>query len=226
MTNPVQSHHGTDTGTTGTFAVAGSAVTSGNAIKGQATVGSPSVADILSVTDNQGNTYTITDKIADSANNQSAAWFFCENITNAPTSIILHYTVGLSSVLLMWDEMSGDGAGVVNGHHAQLQATAATTADAVKTGATFGANGDNGYGGTICDNAVNTISVGTGFTVATNDNADPNFFGVSLMTEFKAFTAASDVTFTINVTGSMLTGGFAITPAGGGGDVLMAQSCF
>lgn len=219
----VQGHHGTDTGTSGTFSVAGSAIASGNAVMGLVTVGSPTVADIISVTDNQGNTYTITDKVADGGNNQSAAYFFCLNITNAPTTITLHYTAGLSAVLLLWDEISGLGAGTLNGHHAQVQAAASTTANAVKTGTTFGASGDMIYGATLCDDSVNTISAGTSplaFTTATNDNADPNFFGVSLFTEFAAAAAASDATFTISASGTMLTGGFAITPAGGGGTTL------
>lgn len=215
----VQGHHGTDTGTSGTFAVAGSAVASGNAVMGIVTVGSPNVTDILSVTDNQGNTYTITDKLSDTTNNQATAYFFCLNTTNAPTTITLHYSAGLSAVLLLWDEISGLGAGTLNGHHARVQPGASVGANTVSTGATFGASGDFIYGATLCDDSVNTVSAGTSplaFTTATNDNADANFFGVSLFTEFATAAAASDVTFGINASGTMLTGGFAITPAGGG----------
>lgn len=212
----VQGHHGVDTGTTGAFALAGSAVANGSSICGFATVGSPNVADLLSVTDNQGNTYTLV-KVGDAVNNQNYAVFVSINITNAPTTLTLHYTAGLSSVAMVWDEFSGIGAGTLNGQHAQVQASPGVGANTVKTGTTFGSAGDFMYGGTLADSAANTITPGTSpttFATATNDNADPTL-GVSLFSEFGTLAGASDATFGIDINSSMLVGGLAITPAGG-----------
>lgn len=215
----VQGHHLTDTGTTGTLNIVGSAVASGDIVVGFATVGSPNTADILSVTDNQGNSYTLIAAVGDATAGQSFAMFYKVNITNGPTTITLHYTSGLSSVVAFWDEFSGGSSGsAIDGSNSRVMATPGTGTDGVSTGGTFGASGDIIYGAAMEDAGPNTtFTVGTGFATATNDNSDGTFFGISLYTEFKTASAASDVTYTIGTTSRLIVGGLAITTGGGGG---------
>lgn len=209
----IQGHHATDAGTSGTYTVAGSAVGSGNTVVGYFTIGSPNVTDILSITDNQSNTYTIVSKTSDGPKNQSFCLFYCINITNAPTTLTFNYTNGISAVFAMWDEFSGStSTSAIDGTASRVQVSPGTGTDAVSTGSTFGNSGDLIYGVTLDDGFATTISIGTGFTLAQNDNADGSFFGLSIVSEFKTASGASDVTFTIAATGDMDTAGLAITP--------------
>lgn len=216
-------HVGSGGGSTNwSFSKAGSTIGTGNLIVGIVTWGTASFADLGTV--KVGTTScTITNFVADTGNSQSIATFYLISAPAGQTTITAASSSGGGgggALAMIWDEFSGnDGSSILDGNHPRVQSAASTTANAISTGATFGASGDLIYGATVCDDSVNTISTGTSpvtFATATADNADAQFFGVSLYSEWATATGASDVTFTISASGSMCTAGMAFTPASGG----------
>jgi len=200
------------------FGVAGNAVGSGHVVRGTVTWGDATVGHLTSVTDNQGNSYSIVDKIADTAEPQSIASFWLNAITNAPTTITAHFSPGVTFVGIEWSEFSGnDSSTALTGHGGQVQRSPGTAADAVKTGTSFGSSGDLRSGGMTTDDTGSVVvTSGTGYT--TDQNNTPGGSGqVSLASEYLVATGAADATFKVASNTPCITVGMSFSPASGGG---------
>lgn len=146
----------------------GAAVGSGNSLCGWVSWGSNTLTTLTSVTDDKGNTYTISDKFPDNANVQSGAMFFLGNITNGPTIITAHFSPNQNFLQIGADEYSGVLAATnpSDGHSvcAAVQ-TGSTATDFLSSGSfTTAVNGDLIYGVTMDTFNATLATAGTGYT--------------------------------------------------------------
>lgn len=154
-----------------------------------------SAGSISSITDNQGNTYTITSNVLDTTNNQRLAAFALGNIDNGPTTITVNFTGAPIFVEMVVDEFSGgdEAANNRDGATGQFQNAPGTATDAITSGSiTTTQNGDLIYGVCIRSVSATQPTVGTGFTVGASDNGQ----GYALRSEYLTQTSAGSVAAT------------------------------
>ncbi|HMH95641.1 MAG TPA: hypothetical protein VK577_03560 [Bradyrhizobium sp.] len=197
----------------------GAAVGSGNSVCGWVSWGQNGTTNLSSVTDDKGNTYTISDRLADAVNAQAGAMFFLGNITNAPTVITANFSPSQSFLQIGADEYSGVLAATnsSDGHHvAAAVQTGSTATDFLSSGNfTTAVNGDLIYGVTIDTSNATLASTGTGYT-----QRQTNINQVDTTSEDKVQSTAGSVaaTFTTSNAGSRyITFAVAIQPAAAGG---------
>jgi hypothetical protein len=124
--------------------------------------------DIITVTDDKGNTYTVVDKTFNNPASYSLCDAYCLNITNAPQTITATISTARQFSTIFVDEWSGIATSSALDGHAINQLNGASGTDiATSTAITTTANGDLIYGVCICINSVG-ISAGTGFTQRQN----------------------------------------------------------
>ena len=148
-------------GSVASVSVTITAGTTGNLICGMVTFANTQT--LTSVKDNNGVTYNIVDTINDTANGQSAASFYKENISGAPTSIIATFSAADTFTRIEVQEWSGIATvSPLDGHNGQADAsTPLTTATFTTT-----ADGNLIYGAVVNDGASgSTFSAGSGFTL-------------------------------------------------------------
>ncbi len=198
------------------LAASGAVVGSGNAVVGSFSIDSSGGGDIVSVTDDKGNTYTVVDNVNDATNVQRFCSFVLGNITNGPATI----TVGSTSKsfrTVTWEEISGVAAlsDPRDGHGGQLQTAPGTSSNGVTSGSvTTTVNGDLIWGAT-CNSSDGTVpSVGSGFAAGTGDSD-----GAIIVTENRTQTTAGAVaaTFTAASNVHFITLVMALKAADGGG---------
>jgi hypothetical protein len=209
-----------------TFAVTlGANVGSGNAVVGAVYWYGGSGQTLTSVTDDQGNNYTLGTSLDDTTDVLLGRNFYLGNITNAP-HIITATAAGanLSKVSIVVDEYTGcvASANPTDGQTGSFQASPTTATDAVtSTAITTTANGDLIWGSAACF-AGTTINAGTGFT-----QRQQQFSGMSNTTADKIQSSAGSVaaTFTLVTTNSpTLAHVIALkAPAAGAGPVVAAK---
>lgn len=196
----------------------GVAVTSGNNVRGWVTWGTAVAGDLISVTDNKSNTYTISDKILGTTNNQSLASFHKENITNAPTTITANITGGIGACGIIIEEWSGeDNSGTaINAHGGQRQVSPGTGTDAVSSGnITTNVDGCN-----ICGAAMDVNFVGTALGVGTGETLSDDYYtDAKCKSESETQPTQGNVAATFTLIGSSnetLAVAMAAVPAAGG----------
>lgn len=175
----VQDAHNSDgavANVTSFSATFGVAVGSGNLVVGVVTWDSASGQGTLNtVTDNKGNTYTISDSINSAGDTQQAASFSLGNVTGGPTVITANFTStggGDHWITIVVSEYSGGPAAADfrDGHTGQLQTAVGTGANAISSGnITTTANGDLIWGATVSPTSTPTATAGTGFTLRGSD---------------------------------------------------------
>lgn len=175
-------------------AVTLSAVGSGGTVLGaycfDATIGT-----FTTITDNQGNTYTVTSNILDTTNNQRTIFFALGNITNAPTTITINGAGTNIFQEMVVDEFSGGDTATNNrdGATGQFQATPGTGTDAITSGAIVTTQGGDLIWGAMSRQADATLpSVGTGFTAGTGATAA----GYAMRSEFLTQGSAGSIAAT------------------------------
>ncbi len=152
-------------------------VTSGNNVRGWCQWGSAIASEFVSVSDDKGNSYTISDKILGTTNSQSLGSFHAENLTNAPKTITVHYgqanEPGCAIIIEEWSGEDNSGT-AINAHGGQRQVSPGTTTDAVTTGnITTNVDGCNicGTAGDVAGTST-ALAVGTGYTISDDDYAN------------------------------------------------------
>lgn len=158
-------------------------------------------ATLNSITDNQGNTYTVLDTVTVSS--RSRATFVLGNITNGPTVISANFDVADNASIVV-EEFSGviASAGPTDGHTGQEQSLPGTSTDALTSGSvTTTTDGDLIWGVTYDQDGGVVISAGTGFTLGLA-HVTPGGDGY-FSTEYKTQTTAASVaaTFTTSKSG-------------------------
>lgn len=158
---------GTLTAATSITATFGAPVTSGNCVAGAVAYDPSGGGSIVSIADDKGNTYIISDLIVD-ASNINLAMIIRGNITNAPTVVTVTFNIATGATAFVLDEYSG--ALTVNdprdGHTGQLIVTPGAGTSAITSGNfTTTLAGDLIYCA-IVDNFGNIVpNPGTGFTL-------------------------------------------------------------
>ncbi len=169
------------------LAASGAVVGSGNTVIGSFSIDSSGGGDIVSVTDDKGNTYTVVDNVNDAANVQRFCSFVLGNIANGPSTITAGST-SKSFRTVTWEEISGVAAlsDPRDGHGGQLQTAPGTSSNGVTSGSvTTTVNGDLIWGAT-CNSSDGTVpSVGSGFAAGTGDSD-----GAIIVTENRTQTTA------------------------------------
>lgn len=163
------------------------------------------------VTDNQGNTYSVVVNILDTTNNQRTIYFALGNITNGPTTITVNGTGSNIFTQIVVDEFSGGDAASNNrdGATGQFQNAPGTGTDAITSGAIVTTQaGDLIWGACVRPISATQPTVGTGFTVGASENGS----GYALRSEFLTQGAAGSVaaTFTQGTASQTMTGVIAI----------------
>lgn len=148
----------------------GAAVTSGSLVRGFVSWGTDVTTDLTSVTDDQGNTYTIVDRsLSSSGDGQCLASFYKANITNAPTVITANFGSSISFRAIVAGEESGlDTTSPLDGNTITIKTSPGTGTDLLATtNITTTVDGDLICSGVVCtvDGTVGAIAVGTGFTI-------------------------------------------------------------
>ncbi len=193
-------------------AVTLSAVASGSVVCGGIAWTSDSGQTLDSVTDNQGNTYTVYQTGgADATNGLSAALYYRANITNAPTVITANFTGGPSFRAIVADEFSGLAtASIADGAHLNVQASSpGTGTDAITSGSiTTTVAGNTVYGYTVNTSGAEVGSPGTGYTGATSVTQQDSEYLV------QGSAGAIAATFTQAAGASRITGVLALKAAG------------
>lgn len=153
----------------------GAAVGSGNLVVGWCSWGSATLTVLTSVTDDKGNTYTISAKQADAANTQSVGFFFLGNITNGPTVFTANFSPNQNFLQIGVDEYSGVlAAADPSDSHAISAAvqTGSVAADFLSSGNfTTAVNGDLIWGATVDTSTVALATGGTGYTRRTTNTS-------------------------------------------------------
>jgi len=215
----VQGNSAGNAGTAASVAVTlGAAVGSGNTVCGWVSWGEgPTTTHLTSVTDDKGNTYTISDRLGDGNNAQAGAMFFRGNITNGPTIITANFSPNQTFLQIGADEYSGALAATnpSDGHSvAAAVQTGSTATDFLSSGSfTTSVNGDLIYGVTMDTFGATLASAGTGYT-----QRQTNTIAVDATSEDKVQSTAGSVaaTFTTsNAGGRYITLAVAIQPTGG-----------
>lgn len=216
----VQSGHASAAAITNSWtAAAGANFTAGNLIVMMTTWGSASPTDLTSFTIGAA-TGVIRNATVDAANTQSFAMGYFLNGPGGTGTIGINGTnVGLDS-LILWAELTNTG---VSGTTFDNSASRVSTTTTINTGTALGAVGELIVAFCMEDSVNQTLFNGSGYAIITNDSADPNFFGLSAMSEFQTAAAANDPSFTPFGAASFLVGGMAFAiPAA---DTLLAQAC-
>lgn len=203
-----------------TLSKAGSTIGTGNLVVGVCLWGDTTTTD-LSAVKVSTTSCTIVSRVVDTTNTEAGALFYLNNCPASQTTVTATGLAGGGALFLMWDEFSGnDASSAANGSASRVQGSPGTTADAIKTGSTVGASGNLIYGMALGDSASGTLSLGTGFSLATADHADAQDFGLDNLSEFKTASGASDATFTVGTNGSYFSFVLAFTPAAAGGNTI------
>lgn len=194
-----------------------SAIGSGNTVVTCCTWDSAGVT-LTSVTDNQSNSYTVSENINDAPDTQAFATAVRGNITNAPTVISFNFSAAPSSPGMIATEYSGVLAATDprDGHTGQLQNAVATTTNAATSGnITTSVNGDQIIGFIANTNPGNdTVVAGTGFTV--RDSFTTGGTNVYLEDESQATAGSVAATFTVSAgAGNWITCVMALQPSSG-----------
>lgn len=146
----------------------GSTVGTSNLVAGFVTWSS-ALIDLVSITDDKSNTYTIVDEVLDTGINQGFASFFKEGITNAPITITANFTNTPGGRTIVIGEKSGLAtSSALDNHAMQRQVNPGTGTDAITSGsAVTASNGDTILSGVIncTSGSLATTVVGTGFTI-------------------------------------------------------------
>ncbi len=202
-----------DSGATSTTIAAtwAAATTTGHLVVGWCGWNDTGTANLLSVTDSQGNTYSLIGaKIRDTGNNQSHQLFFSANITGGAGSVTCTLSELQNFRRIGIAEYSGVATTApLDGNANNFQAGAPTTTNGVtSTSITTTAVGDLIFAATQNDSDSNpggaTISAGTGFTARTITGTGN---GIGRMEDqVQAAAGAIAGTFTISLSKNMLTG--------------------
>jgi hypothetical protein len=159
---------------------------------------------ISSITDDKSNNYTIVDTLLDTSTNVlSASSFYLLNITNSPITITITISSATTFLNIIVDEFSG-AVGGLDVHAINLQASVATTSNAVTSGSVTAPNGGSLVFGATANQGNSNATTGTGFTTGqVSEPAGDDF----AYTEHILSRAAGSVaaTFTSSATDNYLT---------------------
>lgn len=207
-------------GTTSITATFGSNITAGNIVTWQCTWGTTTTTDLSSVSSGT-QTATIKARVADTTNSQSFAnGYFLNYSGGAVKTVVQNMASSIADQQILVGEFTGTNVSTAtnSGGTVVVQGSPATTTDGVKTGTTFGLNGDLRWGCVQEDGSSSAgFTVGTGYTADITNTTDAGFFSLSSASEWMTATGAADVTFTFGTSGSVGVGGLSFTPGGGGG---------
>jgi|SRR5215470_8202848 len=196
----VQGLHNANAGSGTSIAQTGSVVGNGNAVLVFVSWDNGS-SPTVTVDDDKGNTYTSLDgNISDGVNNEGGQTFVRGNITNGPSTITAHFSVGSGSRVIIWDEYSGVQAATnpTDGHTTNFQNPAPATTDGiVSTNITTTQGNDLIWGATSLNTASGTITQGTGFTPRVTDTTTGCAFCMT-EDEIQSSAGAVQTTFTTN----------------------------
>lgn len=193
------------------------AIGSGHLVAGFAVWDSAVLTDFISVTDNQGNTYTIVDKVSAASNGFNHSWgsFYCPNITNGPVTITANYVSATPNIAIFLDEYSGVATtSPLDGHAMSTQLAPGTGADGCTSGnITTTVAGDLIYSGMVdVQGITGSNASGTSFTLRVNNDASN---GQSFScTEDRIQVAAGSIagTFTLSANAVTVCGVMAFSP--------------
>lgn len=147
-------------------------VGSGNALVGMVTWDCSGSTTVTTVSDNQGNSYSVGTQYKDTGNGQCAKSFWRGNITNAPTVVTVTFSGSSPWRGGVMQEYTGVAAlnDPSDGNIGQYQNGPGTGANAITTTAvTTTQAGDMIIGMMECTNgSCATITAGTGFTINSN----------------------------------------------------------
>lgn len=172
----------------------------GDAIFGIVTYDTSTGGTLTSITDDQGNAYTILDAKVDAPHTQNTASFYRLSLTNSPITITANFSASLSySRIAVDDFINVLSVSALDGHASQALGTTGTGTDAATSGSiTTTTAADGIWGGVmlIGGSPPSSIVHGTGFTTGADGDTGPN---TRMMTEWKlqGSAGATAATFTL-----------------------------
>lgn len=190
------------------------AIASGNTVVVEVGWSSTAGDTVTGITDNQGNTYTLSDLARETSVGYSYQTAYRANITNAPTTITATLSASRTFAAITIQEYSGFlGSSPLDGHAMQAQQNPGTGANAISSGnATPTTNGCLIFGATVNVNGTAAVGYGTGYTG--RDNFSNTFESED---KTQAAAAATAATFTAGNAGdggnSWITGLLAFKAA-------------
>jgi hypothetical protein len=169
------------------------AIASGNLVVVEVGWASTAGDTVTGITDNQSNTYTLTDLARETTVAYSYQTAYRANITNGPVTITATLSASRTFAAITVQEYSGVlAASPLDGHAIQAQRNPGTGANAVSSGnATPATNGCLIFGATVNVNGSGAPGYGTGYTG--RDNFSNTFESED---KTQAAAAATAATFT------------------------------
>lgn len=225
------SHVQTATGGSSTvvtsIAATGSAVGSGNTLCGLVFWNGISTV-LTSVTDDQGNAYTIVDRVPDSLGSSPClSSFYLVNVANAPVTLTATFGSSVTGSQITWDEYSGvPTSATLDGHSGQSQHNPGFGTDAITSGSfTTTKNGDLIYCGAY--DGGGTAAAGTGFTIRQNNGGSDGitFISTEDMIQSSAGSVAGTYTDASHGTATQTNAVAIALGDTGGGDTVMGAIC-
>lgn len=173
-------------------------VTSGNAVILSVGTTGNVPANVLTVADDKGNTYTAGNAAQNGSLGYSFGTYYLSNITNAPQTITVTFNLSFAFTTMLVEEFSGilaaspvDGGTAVNQNIGTAGANAITTGNITTTAA-----GDLIYASTVSiDGLGSTLTAGTGYTAGIS-------LSIDFKTEYQVQSSAGSIAGTFGFTGS------------------------
>ncbi|HEX8838261.1 MAG TPA: hypothetical protein VF748_15065 [Candidatus Acidoferrum sp.] len=183
------------------------AVASGNVVCGIAFINGSNTDNVSSISDSAGNTYTKVNVASSTGGGgtwNTVAFWSNGPLTNGPTSVTVNNgAVSAGNIWIIYGEFSPPGSGTISldGNNTNNGTGTSVTSGSITTTV----NGDLIFAGTF-GTSFTTLSVGSGFTVVENDNAN---FGAEFQTQTSS--GAINPSFTNTNAGSQWSAnGFAL----------------
>jgi len=182
---------------------------------------------VSTVTDSQGNTYTIGTSIDNTVAGTRLTPFYAKNIVGgaAANTVTVTYSGSIANRFVCIGEVRNAKANPLDGIKTRFQTSPGTGTDAATTQSDAGSTNANQpalvYAIACVSNSATTVTAGTGFTQG--QQITPVFSGLCVATEQKRITAtaAQAATFTLSASNNSLlslmifdeqpAGGFALS---------------
>ena len=166
---------------------------------------------LTTVTDDKANSYTISENIVNTSNNQRLAQFYRENVTNAPKTISCNFSANASFHRAQIGEISGAATTTALNAHGGQQQNAQTAPSSGNITTT--SNGCWIVAQTAATSGGTTIAAGSGYALENSGGGAAFLVPLASETQTQATAGTIAATFTYGTSRNAVTLIMAFRPA-------------